>query len=95
MSSLTADAQSTTTDAVDFTRHNHGGIVSHVDGSVVWVSQKNPLAAGRFSCGPFPLLPTINPNGKIQTDVPLIFANYPTSTDLIPSKQFEIAGPYG
>ncbi len=32
----TADADATSTTAIDFTRHNKGGIVSHVDGSVAW-----------------------------------------------------------
>lgn len=92
----TADSISTLTTSVDWTRHKNGAIVSHLDGSVSWYSVKNEAAAGRFSCGPFPLQPMVNIGGQSFLAAPANFKMYNGGAmDMIPSSQFEFCGPYG
>jgi len=97
----TADAMATSTINIDFTRHNKGGIVSHLDGSVKWYRGLGATAtgngdAGRFACGPFPLLPPpLVLNGIVTPQSPDNFVMYSGPTDAIPSAQFEVCGPYG
>ncbi len=94
-----ADATTTSTTTIDFTRHKKGGIVGHLDGSVKWypalgAGQTGNGNAGRFACGAFPLQPLLNLGGTSQLVAPDNFTTY-TLGDSIPSAQFEVAGPYG
>ena len=79
--------------AADTARHSGGAIFSRLDGSCVYVKANQLSQAGRFSCGAFPLNPTIiSSDGTVNPmQMPDGFAAASSAT----ISNFLIAGPYG